>query len=412
MTDACPITGDRNVIEFDHHASTFGYRWHEIIGELHATGCPLGWSPAYGGFWAIYGYKALYDAVQDPALFSSAHSAASPKGVPPFLYADPLNPIDVDGPPVQELRRILMPWLAPGAVKTREPRIRAIVTELIDEFIEYGECDLMPSLLQALPAYNTLELLGWEIGSWRDWVRWLHSMIRDRVENPDRSMDSVAQIHSRITKEIEKRRTNPSEDIFMALLKGEISGEPMTEAGVRGAANLLLLGGMNTTASFTGNVLIEIDRRPNLREQLLADRSLIRSGTEEFLRHEAPALGLYRTVTRDVEFHGQPMKAGDRVVLLFPAGNLDRNEFQDTEAIDLGRTGIRHMAFGLGVHRCVGSHLGRLMFQVMLEEIFSRMPDFRISGEVIRFRDCGETWGMDSLPISFTPGRRSTGSAA
>jgi cytochrome P450 len=397
----------RHEIDFDHHSAEFREHCHETYQELHATGCPLGWSSAHDGFWVIYGYEAAYDAVQDPELFSSAHSDAAPKGVPPMAYAEPLIPIDIDGPQVKEFRRVLMPWLSPSAAADRAPRIREIVTELIDEFIEVGECDLMPSLLQALPAYSTLEMLGWEIGNWRDWVRWLHSVIRDRTESPERAIESGLKIQAQITKEIEKRRGQVTDDVFSAILSARVGGEPLSDTQVRGCATLLLLGGMNTTAAFTGNVILDLEARPELRQRIADDPALLRQATEEFLRHDAPALGLYRRVTRDAVFHGQQLRQGDRAVLLFPAANVDPSEFEDPEEIDLDRTGIRHMAFGLGAHRCPGSHLGRLMFQTMLEELFVRMPDFRISGEVLRFRDCGEVWGMDSLPLSFTPGPRS-----
>ena len=111
---------------------------------------------------------------------------------------------------------------------------------------------------------------------------------------------------------------------------------------------------------------------------------------------------------RDAEFHGEQLHEGDRVILMFPAAGLDPAAFERPDEIDFTRTSNRHMAFGLGAHRCLGSHHARVMFRVMLEEVLARMPDFRISGPVVRFEDAGDVYAVRELTIEFTPGRRST----
>ena len=121
---------------------------------------------------------------------------------------------------------------------------------------------------------------------------------------------------------------------------------------------------MDTTAGLTGNVIVELDRRPELRQQLIDDPALIGAATEEFLRHDSPSFGLYRTVTRDAVFHGEQLRRGDRAILMFPAAGLDPATFEDPDTIDFVRTSNRHMAFGLGAHRCLGSHHAWIMFRV------------------------------------------------
>jgi cytochrome P450 len=406
MTDLVPDT--RHVVDLDHHGPEFRDDNMAVVRRLHGSGCPVGFSAAHGGFWAIYGYDALFDAVQDSELFSSAHGAAVPKGIPPATYTDPLIPIDVDGPMVQEFRRVVLGWFSPGGARRAEPHIRELATELIDEFIERGECDLSQELLTPLPARVILEMLGWQPERWREWIAWIHAIVHDRTERPEVAEAAVGQIFANIVAEIEARADDPGDDLFGDIVRARPAGRPMTREQLIGFAFLLLLGGMDTTAGLTGNVVELLDGRLDLRQRLIDDPDLLPAATEEFLRRESPSYGLYRTVTRDAVFHGQHLRRGDKAMLMFPAAGLDPAVFPDPEAVDFTRTSNRHMAFGLGAHRCLGSHHARVMFQVMLSEILRRLPDFRISGEVVRFHDAGDVYAIRNLPITFTPGPRST----
>ena len=399
-------TIERHEIAFDHHAPEFRDRCPAVVAGLHATGRPLGWSNEHGGFWAIYGYDALYDAVQNAELFSSAHSAAVPKGVPRSTQDDPLIPIDVDGPLVHEYRRVVLSWFSPGGAKELEPRIRELATELIDAFIERGHADLSRELFTPLPARLILEMLGWDSDRWPEWIEWIHSTVHDRTEHPERAVEAVTNISANISAEIEHRRAHLTDDMFSDILRAEVDGAPLTDAQVVSYAFLLLLGGMDTTAGLTGNVIVELDRRPDLRRALIDDPSLVTQATEEFLRFDSPSFGLYRTVTREAVFHGEQLHQGDRVILMFPAAGLDPAAFEHPDEIDFTRTSNRHMAFGLGAHRCLGSHHARVMFRVMLEEVLARMPDYRIAGEVVRFEDAGDVYAVRRLPVEFTPGPR------
>ena len=397
----------RHQIDFDHHSPRFRDECHRVIAELHSSGCPLGYAASNGGFWAIYGYEAVSDAVHDTGLFSSAHSAQQPKGIPPTLTPHPLVPIDYDGPSVQAFRRITLARFSPGAAMAQEPWIRKIATELIDEFIERGTADLAQELLIPLPARWILGMLGWDQGSWANWVASIHSVVHDRDHEPERSLAASIGIFDQITGELNRRRTSPrTDDVFSDLVHGEVDGRPLTDTEIIQYTFLLLLGGMDTTAGLTGNVLELLTREPALRAQLTADPSLIDEGTEELLRHESPSYGLYRTVTRDAVFHGQPLRAGDRVILMYPAAGLDPSIFDEPEEVRLERSGNRHMAFALGPHRCLGSHAARVMFRVMISEILLRLPDYQISGAFERFEDAGDVYAIRYLPVRFTPAGR------
>jgi cytochrome P450 len=402
---------DRHVIDFDHHGEEFRDDNKGVVRRLHATGCPLGWSEAHGGFWAIYGYDAVNAAVHDTELFSSAHSAACPKGVPSGAYVDPLLPIDVDGDMVKEYRRVVLARLSPSGAAEDEPWLREITNELIDAFIERGSCDLSQELLTALPARWILEKLGWSPERWPEWIEWVHATIHDRTDDPAKAEAAVGAIFTNVMTELAARRREPGDDLFSDVVRATPGGEPMSDTQIVMMSYLLLLGGMDTTAGLTGNAIEQLDRDRALRQQLIDDPSLIARSAEEFLRHDSPSYGLYRTVTRDAEFFGQPLKAGDRVMLLFPATGLDPSAFDDPEQIDFGRIGNRHMGFGLGNHRCLGSHHARVMYRVMMEEILRRIPDYTIDGPVQRFHDSGDVYAIRNLPIRFTPGPRVAKSA-
>lgn len=208
--------------------------------------------------------------------------------------------------------------------------------------------------------------------------------------------------------EMEKRRDDPGDDLFGDILKARFDGAPLSDLQVISYANLLLLGGMDTTAGLTGNAALYLAGDPDLRQRLGDDPSLLPRATEEFLRHDSPAFGLYRTVTRDAVFHDQQLHEHDAAVLMFPAAGRDPHMFDRPDEVDIDRTPNRHMAFGMGAHRCLGSHHARVMFQVMIGEVLRRLPDYELAGEVQRFKDAGDVYAVRNLPVTFTPGKRST----
>jgi len=401
----------KNIIDFDHHSPELRDHNTEVLHKLIYTEprCPMGWSEAHGGFWAIWGYDALFDAVQNTALFRSVHSEELPKGVPGAPYKDPLIPIDIDGPIQQEFRKLSLGWFNPGTAKAMEPRINEICTELIDAFIERGECDISQELFTALPARVTLEMLDWESDRWAEWIEWVHAIIHDSVLHPDKAVEGANNMYTNIAVETAKRREKLGDDLFSDMMRTKVNGEYLTDEQIRNYAMLVMLGGMDTTAGVTGNTLLEIDKDPALRQQLIDEIDFIPKAIEEFLRFAGPQGGLYRRVAEDTVFHDQPMNKDDRVLMMYWAANRDPNMFPDPEKIDIHRTNNRHMTFGLGPHRCLGSHHARLMFSTMLREIMTRLPDFKVQWDKLeRFEDCGSVYAVRHMPVTFTPGKRST----
>ncbi|WP_322754189.1 cytochrome P450 [Frankia sp. Cas3] len=404
MTIAPDASTDRQwpEVDIDHHSAYFREHNYEIYQDLLAR-CPVAHSNTWGGFWFISDYQAVFDAVQDTDLFSSTPE----KGVPTAGNPDPMIPIDIDPPQLEQYRRILLPRFSPGAAKNAEPLIRTMSTELIDTFIEAGEADIVGQLTTPLPARLILKLLGMDESRWPEWVDWTHSVVHDRSSEPAKAMAAVTSIYGGLVAEIVRRRTDGlGDDLFSDIMRGTVDGEPLPDGDVIGCALLMLLGGMDTTSGLTGNVLVRLDEDRALRQRLADSPELLVGATEEFLRHDTPTQGLARIVTRDATFHGRELHAGDRVLLMYAAANRDPAVFDHPDDIDLDRSETRHLAFGAGKHRCLGSNYARVMFRVMMDEILRRLPDYRISGEVVRFADAGDVYAVRTLPIAFTPGPR------
>lgn len=388
--------------QLDQHSDFFRENVYDVYRELRGQ-CPMVHSEKWGGFWAFLDYQDVYDAEQNADIFSSA----SGKEVPGIEGSIPFIPIDYDPPLVQDYRRLALPFFSPGAAKALEPTFRGLATELIDDFIEAGEADIIGQLTTPLPARWILQMLGFDESRWPDWVDWIHTTVHDLAINPEKSGAAAAQIYASINAEIAKRRENGyGEDLLSLLMQGTVNGESLDDGQILGYGFLMLLGGMDTTSGLTGNALVRLEEQPELRERLIREPELLPKATEEFLRHDTPTQGLPRIVAKDSEFNGQKFSAGERVLLMFAAANRDPKVFEDPDRIDFDRVGNRHLAFGAGPHRCMGSNHARMMFQVMMSEILTRLPDYTISGEIERFADAGSVYAVRRLPIRFTPGPR------
>jgi cytochrome P450 len=297
--------------------------------------------------------------------------------------------------------------MSPGAAKQLEPTITEMANDFIDEFIEKGEADASQGLFTALPAQLILRILGFDHTRWREWIVWVHGFVHERVVDPEGSMNKILTMATQIFTEITLSRDTGRPGLMTELINAEQDGRKLTDADLINTVFLLILGGMDTTAGLTGNSLLRIAADDALRQEIIADPSVLDRGTEEFLRHGSPTIGLSRRVAKDAVFHGRQMKQGERVLLMYAAGNRDPRMFDDPETLDLARPNNRHMSFALGVHRCLGSNLARSMFKVMITELLTRAPDLNVDFErVERYPDAGDVYAVKHLPITFTPGPR------
>lgn len=393
---------ERPTVDFDHHSKEFAEDPWTLYDELRSK-CPVSWSENYGGFWVLSKYEDVRRVALDDETFASGQSItvpAKPEGARLSI------PIEVDPPKFLEYRRILNPRFSPAAIAELEPTIREYVTTLVDGFIEEGECDLILDFTNPLPAMTTLRLLGLPPEDWEFYAVPLHDKTFKREHTPEQEAEYEA-MHERVWAEIAERRARPTGDMISYLLEQEVGGQPITDEEVFDMVMLTLHGGFDTTGSAIANAMRFLDEHHEHRERLVADPSLLPQAVEEFLRYEAPQQGLARVATDDVDVGDQTVCEGERLFLLWASANRDPEVFPDPDEVVLDRFPNRHMTFGVGAHRCLGSTVARRQMQFALEELLARVPDFELDrSRIVRADTVGVVFGHYSIPMRFTPGPR------
>lgn len=395
----------RRTVDFDHHSPDIAPDPYPAYARLRER-CPVAWSTRHGGFWVLSDYASVYAASQDDETFCSAPTVALPEQP----YGIRNVPIDTDNPETEQLRRILLAGYSPGAVRKLEPQITAMADELIDGFAATGRCDLVRDYAMPLPARMVLRVIGMEDGStdgdWLWYVERIHTIIHGMTGNVQATMTAGMELAGRIVEHMNLRReTGDFSGQLGALLTAQIDGEPLSDMDVMSYVFLLLFGGLDTTTAALANALVVLDRDRSLRTTLIEHPEKIGTAVEEFLRFESPVQSLGRTISRDIEFGGQRMRAGERALLMWASANRDPAAFPDPDTVDLDRTPNRHLAFGVGLHRCLGSNLGRAMFHIMLARLLARLPDYRITEDPTphRYADSAIVFALHHLPAEFTP---------
>jgi cytochrome P450 len=309
--------------------------------------------------------------------------------------------MESDPPEQRAYRQSLNPHLSPAAVGRLEPSIRAIVVELLDGFLSDGECDLVGQLGQVVPSTVLFRLI---LNADEADMAKCHEAVKFFAFNPtdERAASAALELMQFCHRLVTERRGGPPRgDILDAILHTEVNGEPIDDMQALGVVALLIFGGFDTTANLIASSVLHLIELPNLQASLREDPARIRDCLDEFIRLDPPVIGLARRATKDVEIDGHQMRKGEAVYLSVYGANRDPAEFVDPDDLIPGRTPNRHLAFSAGVHRCVGSHLGKLMLRVTLEEVLARCDNIRLNGPVDYYQAAAR--GLRQLPIAFTP---------
>jgi cytochrome P450 len=394
------------VVDFDIHDDGLTPKVYERYAELRRT-CPVAWSNSHGGHWVLTRYTDIHEVNRCPQLFSN-----NPVGIPPNLGQDqPLIPLEIDPPEHTSYRHILTPLFSPSRMNALEPQIRSLVTELIDRFAARGECDFIAEFAKPLPAQVFLGLMGWPQEDAGRLLKWTYDVIEGKPGGTDEESNEVRtaaglEIYTYFAELLDNAYEQPGDDIISQLTRARYEGErELSQFEILNIVFIVMLGGLHTVTGTLGNSLIYLAEHPDQRDRLAADPALIPSAVEELLRWEsivAPA----RRVTEPVTLGGVEMQPGDRVLLALGAAGRDPEEFPDADDVVLDRVPNRHLAFGSGPHRCLGSHLARVELKVALEEIHRRLPDYElVAGEppVLRLH---QVKGVERLKLRFTPEER------
>ncbi|HVB27302.1 MAG TPA: cytochrome P450 [Mycobacteriales bacterium] len=335
-------------------------------------------------------FADLWNAIHDPETFSSDGVAEAAELMPQMIYMDP--------PRHTELRALVSRAFTPRRVAKLGDRVREVARELIGGFAAAGRCDLVHDLAAPVPSTIMGELIGVPPEHSEQFRSWTEAFLE--VTSPADIAERATGIYGLFGELLAQRRRSPSDDLMSGLIAAEMDGQRLTESDLLGFCILLLVAGNDTTTTLIGNGAELLARHPEQRAELVNDPSLIPDAVEEMLRIESPTQALPRTATRDSELHGTPIPAGARVMLLFGAANLDEREFTDPETFDIHRQPTRHLAFGHGIHYCLGAMLARLESRVVFEELLPRVGSYELAAEPERYTsNWARAWR--TLPVQF-----------
>jgi cytochrome P450 len=385
------------VNDFDHTDP----RWTEdpfpIWDELRAAS-PVVHTERFLGCYMPTTYEAVRAIANDTEHFSSRRVIV--RDVRPEQTAK-APPITSDPPEHKPAKQLLLPPFTPDAMTKLEPRVRAICNELIDAFVADGKCDAAVLYAKYIPVRAIAHMLGIPESDSDLFIKWIHMILELSIKDESQLMQAVQEMSAYFTEQIEHRKTHPTDDLITTLMNSrDKDGQPLDDTHVLGSLRLLLIAGIDTTWSAIGASLWHLAKTPADRERLVREPELMPSAVEELLRAYAPVT-MAREVMKETTISGCPVKPGNMVLLSFPAANRDPTMFPDADKVVLDRKENRHAAFGLGIHRCVGSNLARMEMTVALQEWLKRIPDFRLdpAGKVTWSQ--GTVRGPRSLPMLF-----------
>lgn len=392
---AQPPVGDW-ATDFDHTDPEYNADAHAIWDQLRDE-CPVAHTDRFGGAWLPTRHEDVSAIAYDLENYTSQGVVVSPNRPeePPPL--GPAPPITSDPPAHSEARRLLLPAFSPKVIAGMEETTRELCRGLIADLpVTDGKVDAAVHYSQHIPVMVITKMLGCPPQDGEIF----RTVINRVIENPGSSNDLTYEesFDSYVDQRIEEHRQNPQDDLISYLIDTEFMGQPLSTAHIRGTITLLIIAGIDTTWSAIGSSLWHLATHPEDRQRLVDDPSLMSTAVEEFLRAYAPVT-MARLAATDHELGGCPVSKGDWILLPFPAANRDPEAFERADEVILDRQKNRHSAFGLGIHRCLGSNLARLELRVALEEWLAAIPEFSLDPSAEMRWSGGQIRGPRELPF-------------
>lgn len=387
---------------------------YPIYRQLRAND-PVHWSDTLGG-WLLTRYDDVLDTLRDPARFSSqGRMLAALNHLPPGERAQvrPLEEhfsvglISADPPDHRRLRTLVTAAFTPRVVEQMRPRVQALVDEALDAARERGDMDLIRDLAYPLPAIVIAEMLGAPAGDrdrfkvWSDGILAFQGTGRVTPEILDRAQRDLLEMRAFLGELLTHRRRVPGEDLLGRLVAAEAAGDKLSEAELLTLCVNLLTAGHETTTNLIGNGLLTLLRHPDQMRRLAEDPGLMPTAVEEMLRFESPLQRNPRRVVEDVEVGGKVLRRGDFVLQILGSANRDPARFAEPERFDIARQPNRHMAFGFGIHFCVGAPLARLEAPIAIGTVLRRLPRLELAADRVAWQEHGLLRALTALPVTF-----------
>lgn len=353
-----------------------------------------------GGAWVAARYSDCYKILQDWEHFSSNPTP----GAAEHIAGDML--VTLDPPRQQKFRKVLNPYFSPARMKALAPQIRTETDRLLDVFIEQGTGDLAEVAWRQPGVVFFKYLLGMPIDDVPLCIELTDTALNGQTE--EARMAAWAGLYQHLHDAVSARiDAPPKDDMVDVLLGAEIDGEKLEFADVVTNAMLLVQAGLETTASAMSFAFHYLATNPDERDRLIKEPEIMGKAVEELIRFGGSIHGIPRTVAKEVELNGHTFCPGESVLVNYASANRDATEFPEPDRCILDRQANRHLGFGAGVHRCLGSNLARLEFRIGIEQVLARIPDYKIAQDATAvFHGNSVTRGYRRLPVVFAPGRR------
>jgi len=365
------------------------------LDSLRETYQPFFRSSFRDGFWVFTDSDAIRDGLQHPDLFSS-RSVDLYDPDPQYLWI----PEMLDPPEHTRWRQLLAPLFSPGAVARMEDGVRRTCVEMVESFAGRGGCDFHADFAYRYPTTVFMDLMGLDRDGLEQFLLWEDAILHTPInEDPDQAKQyqAMVDVQAYFAELLEARRRDPREDLATAALGWRIDGEPIPEDELLAFCLLMFMAGLDTVAIQLSYSWWHLATHDQDRARIVAEPEVIPTAVEELLRVYS-FVPTQRKATQDVTFHGCPITAGQMVQFPIPAACRDPKSFPDAATVVLDRTPNNHIAFGLGPHRCLGSHLARRELRIAMEEWHTRIPDYRLDPEV-EVLEHGGMFGIDSLAL-------------
>jgi cytochrome P450 len=337
--------------------------------------CPVG-QAIPGGSVCVSRYEDVMFALRNPQIFTSE--------LPAGLIGNKrsLIPLQIDPPRQTRYRKLLDPIFSRKRMVALEPDFRALAGDLVDRFVDKGECEFNEDFAVPYPSTVFARLMGLPMDDIDTFLEIKDGIIRPTGDTAEEIAAVRAAASDRVYEYMgemfDERMSHPREDLMSHLVTAELDGQKLTREELLDISFLMIIAGLDTVTATLGCSVAYLAEHPDRRRALVGDPALLETTVEELLRWETPVVQIVRMLTQDYEFHGVSMRKGDIVTLVLGAANLDEAQFEDAGVVDFGREVNKHLAFGGGAHRCLGSHLARQELMIALDEFHRRIPDYAI----------------------------------
>lgn len=396
-TDRAPVQDWAT--DFDHTDPEYAAHAPEIWDELRER-CPVAHTDRFGGTWLPTRHDDVATIAHDSEHFSSEGVIVSlfkPENLAPVGYAPPIT----SDPPFHAVaRRLLLPAFSPKEINRWEPSARATCRELLDAIVGQGDVDVIDAAqqyAQDIPVRVIADMLGVPREDGDKFRGFIHRIL-EAPGAGGAEMQYEDTLDYYLNQVVEEHRAHPKHDLIGFLLEADMDGQPLSTDHIRGTVALLLIAGIDTTWSAIGASLWHLAQTPSDRRRLVDDPAVLPFAIEEFLRFYAPVT-MARIVADEVDVGDQRLGKRDWVLLPFPAANRDPEAFERADEFVIDRERNRHVAFGLGIHRCLGSNLARMELTVAVEEWMRRIPDFELADPAAVRWSTGQVRGPRELPV-------------